>query len=197
MNGKRSACMERKTAETDIRLGLCLDGTGTYAIETGIGFLDHMLCLFAKHGLFDLNIRCEGDLAVGGHHTVEDVGICLGQAILQALGDKRGIARYGVSYVPMDEALARTVVDLSGRGYLVFNASVQRVRIGDFDAALAEEFLRAVAYDGRLTLHVDLLRGSNEHHCLEAVFKAFGRALDQACRLDERVQGVLSTKGRL
>lgn len=197
MNEKRRACVERKTAETDIRLELCLDGTGVYTIETGIGFLDHMLCLFAKHGLFDLTIRCKGDLEVDGHHTVEDVGICLGQAILQALGDKRGIGRYGVSYVPMDEALARVVVDLSGRAYLVFNAEWRAQRVGGFDTELAVEFFRSVAVEGRMNLHIDLLRGENGHHALEAIFKAFGRALDEASRHDERVEGVPSTKGVL
>ena len=197
MSTKRWARIERKTAETDIRLELDLDGTGAYGIETGIGFLDHMLCLFARHGLFDLNVRCTGDLGVDGHHSVEDIGICLGQAILQALGDKRGIGRFGASYVPMDEALVRAVVDLSGRPYWVFEGEWSPRRVGGFDTELAAEFFRSVAIEGRMNLHIDLLRGRNAHHVLEAAFKAFGRALDEASRYDERVEDIPSTKGVL
>ena len=189
--------IERKTNETDISLEWCLDGSGTYDINTGIRFFDHMLSLFAKHGFFDLRVTCKGDLEVDGHHTVEDVGICLGQALDQALGDKSGIARYGISYVPMNEALARAVVDVSGRAYLVFQVDVPMFQIGRYDTELTKEFFQSMAEHGKLNLHLDLIRGSNTHHCLEALFKATGRALDQATAPSERVQGILSTKGAL
>lgn len=197
MSEKRSARIERETSETRIALGLCLDGGGKSEIHTGIGFFDHMLSSFARHGLFDLTVRCEGDLDVDAHHTVEDVGICLGQAFAQALEDKAGIVRFGAAYVPMDEALARAVVDLSGRAYLAFDADWRVPRVGGFDTELAAEFFRALALEGRMNLHVDLLRGENGHHALEAVFKACARALDAASRQDERVKGVPSTKGVL
>ena len=194
---KRTATVQRKTTETDIALSLTLDGSGTCRTDTGVGFFDHMLSAFARHGLLDLEVTCKGDLHVDAHHTVEDVGICLGQALGQALGDKAGIARFGHSYVPMDEALARVAVDLSGRAYLVCNAAFAGERIGDFPAALAQEFFRAVADNARANVHLDLIRCGNAHHGAEALFKALGRALNQACALDPRIQGPLSTKGSL
>ena len=193
----RSARIERRTTETQIELTLCLDGNGQCTAETGIGFFDHMLNAFARHGLFDLQIRCQGDLHVDAHHTVEDIGICLGQAINQALGDKVGIVRYGHSYVPMDEALARAAVDLSGRAYLVLEAAFYDELVGELPVALVREFFYAVADQGRMNLHLDLLRGQNDHHGIEALFKAFGRALDMASGKSARVQGIPSTKGAL
>jgi len=193
----RSARIERRTTETQIELTLCLDGNGQCTAETGIGFFDHMLNAFARHGLFDLQIRCQGDLHVDAHHTVEDIGICLGQAINQALGDKAGIVRYGHSYVPMDEALARAAVDLSGRAYLVLEAAFNDELVGELPVALVREFFYAVADQGRMNLHLDLLRGQNDHHGIEALFKAFGRALDMASGKSARVQGIPSTKGAL
>lgn len=193
----RQAKITRKTAETDIALTINLDGSGQSEIATGIGFFDHMLTLWTKHGLFDLSLCTKGDLYVDGHHTVEDTGIVLGQAILQAAGDKAGIKRYGTSYVPMDEALAMVSLDFGGRPYLVFDVPLPPVHIGGFDSELLEEFLRAVAVQAGLTLHVRLLSGKNAHHIVEAVFKAFGRALDEATRKDERIVGVMSTKGSL
>jgi len=197
MSNPRNARIQRKTAETDIDLTLALDGCGTCRTETGIGFFDHMLTAFARHGLFDLTVACKGDLEVDAHHTVEDVGICLGQAFSQALGDKAGIVRFGHSYVPMDEALARAVVDLSGRPYLVYNAAFTEEMIGAFPSSLALECLRALADNARITLHIDLLRGANAHHGIEAIFKAAARALRQAVERDARAQGVPSTKGVL
>ena len=193
----RSARIERRTTETQIELTLCLDGNGQCTAETGIGFFDHMLTAFARHGLFDLQIRCQGDLHVDAHHTVEDIGICLGQAINQALSDKAGIVRYGHSYVPMDEALARAAVDLSGRAYLVLEAAFNDELVGELPVALVREFFYAVADQGRMNLHLDLLRGQNDHHGIEALFKAFGRALDMASGKSARVQGIPSTKGAL
>ena len=193
----RSARIERRTTETQIELTLCLDGNGQCTAETGIGFFDHMLTAFARHGLFDLQIRCQGDLHVDAHHTVEDIGICLGQAINQALGDKAGIVRYGHSYVPMDEALARAAVDLSGRAYLVSEAAFNDELVGELPVALVREFFYAVADQGRMNLHLDLLRGQNDHHGIEALFKAFARALDMASGKSARVQGIPSTKGAL
>ncbi len=191
------ARIERQTSETDIQLELCLDGQGTCRIETGIGFFDHMLNAFARHGLFDLQVHCAGDLHVDQHHSVEDVGICLGMAIDKALAGKEGIQRYGHSYVPMDEALARSVIDLSGRAYLVLSAQFCDERIGDFPTALVREFFQAVAGQARMNLHIDLLRCANDHHGVEAIFKAFGRALDAASLRSDRVHGVPSTKGAL
>ena len=193
----RSARIERRTTETQIELTLCLDGNGQCMAETGIGFFDHMLNAFARHGLFDLQIRCQGDLHVDAHHTVEDIGICLGQVINQALGVKAGIVRYGHSYVPMDEALARAAVDLSGRAYLVLEAAFNDELVGELPVALVREFFYAVADQGRMNLHLDLLRGQNDHHGIEALFKAFGRALDMASGKSARVQGIPSTKGAL
>jgi imidazoleglycerol-phosphate dehydratase len=197
MSDRRTARRERRTRETDIELELDLDGCGECQVQTGVGFFDHMLTAFTRHGLFDLRLRCQGDLEVDPHHTVEDVGICLGQAIDQALGDKAGLVRFGHSYVAMDEALARAVVDLSGRPYCVLEADFRQDQVGPFPSALVREFLRAVADHGRLTLHVDLLRAADAHHGIEAVFKAFGRALEQASRRSDRVRGVPSTKGTL
>ena len=197
MSERRSARVPRRTAETDIELELCLDGSGESRIDTGIGFFDHMLTAFARHGLFDLEVKCRGDLEVDAHHTVEDIGICLGQAVDQALGDKAGLQRFGHSYVPMDDALARVVIDLSGRSCMVLQAAFQDAQVGDFPVALLREFLRAVADHGRMNLHVDLLRGSDTHHSIEAVFKACGQALDQASLHSGRVKGIPSTKGRL
>ncbi|HZM87227.1 MAG TPA: imidazoleglycerol-phosphate dehydratase HisB [Blastocatellia bacterium] len=193
----RRAQVSRKTKETDIRIALSLDGTGETGISTGIPFLDHMLDLFARHGLFDLEVECRGDLEIDDHHSIEDVAICLGKAFLQALGDKAGIARYGMSMVPMDEALCRAVVDLSGRFYLVYDVETKRTRIGNFSVELAEHFWRSFAEALKCNLHIDLLRGRNTHHILEASFKASARALRQAVERDPRIRGVLSTKGAL
>ena len=193
----RTAEIRRDTAETKIHLTLNLDGSGTADVVTGVGFLDHMLTLFARHGLLDLMVRCDGDLHVDSHHTVEDVGICLGQALAKAVGDKRGIVRYGTFTVPMDESLVMVSLDLSGRAYLVCNLAVRDRRVGAFDGELAPEFFRAVADNARMTLHIHQFHGENTHHLIEAAFKAFGRALDAATRHDERVTGIPSTKGVL
>lgn len=194
---QRAATISRKTLETDITVSVQLDGSGITDIATGIGFFDHMLTLWAKHGLFDLTVRMQGDLYVDGHHSVEDAGIVLGQALLRALGDKAGIKRYGTVFVPMDEALAMVSLDISGRPYLVFEGELPSVKIGEFDSELLEEFLRALAVHAGLTLHVRILYGKNAHHMVEAVFKALGRVLDEATRKDERIVGVMSTKGML
>jgi len=193
----RAASLRRTTKETDIQLDLVLDGTGQTTICTAVGFLDHMLTLFAVHGFFDLDIAAQGDVEVDDHHTVEDLGICLGQAFARALGDKAGICRYGHAYVPMDETLARVCVDFSNRPFLHYQVEVRENKIGSFDVALAKEFLRALALHAGLTLHVDLLHGENGHHILEAVFKALGRALAAAVALNPQVSGPLSSKGML
>ncbi|MGV3722405.1 MAG: imidazoleglycerol-phosphate dehydratase HisB [Actinomycetota bacterium] len=193
----RTAEINRKTAETEISLSLNVDGTGTSDVQTGVGFLDHMLTLFARHGLFDLTVRCNGDLHVDQHHTVEDVGICLGQALVKALGDKRGIVRYGTFTVPMDESLVMVSLDLSGRAYVVCKLDTARRKIGDFDAELVPEFFQALAGNALMNLHIHQFHGENGHHIVEATFKALGRALDAATRIDERVTGVPSTKGLL
>jgi len=193
----RTAEVQRKTKETDVRVTLALDGTGQARISSGIAFLDHMLELFARHGLFDLEIECRGDLEIDDHHSVEDIAITLGQAFKQALGAKQGIARYGAALVPMDEALCRAVVDLSGRFYLVYAVETRRQMIGNFSVELAEHFWRSFAEAARCNLHLDALRGRNTHHILEGTFKATARALRQACERDPRVVGVLSTKGVL
>jgi imidazoleglycerol-phosphate dehydratase len=193
----RSGAVSRKTKETDVRVAISLDGTGLSSISTGIPFLDHMLVLFARHGLFDLEVHCEGDLEIDDHHSVEDIAISLGQAFLDALGDKAGISRYGSAIVPMDEVLCRTVVDLSGRFYLVYQVETRRHTIGNFSVELAEHFWRSFAEALRCNLHIDCLRGRNTHHILEATFKSTARALRQAVEIDPRVQGVLSTKGTL
>jgi imidazoleglycerol-phosphate dehydratase len=189
--------IERKTKETDVRVKLNLDGIGRASIDTGLPFLDHMLELFAKHGLFDLEVSCRGDLEIDDHHSVEDIAICLGQALREALGDKRGIARYGDATVPMDEALCRSVIDLSGRFYLVYEVSTRRQKIGNFSVELAEHFWRSFAEAAKCNLHADCLRGRNTHHMLEGTFKATARALRQAVARDPRVVGLLSTKGSL
>lgn len=193
----RAASLQRTTKETDIRIALVLDGSGTVAIQTGVGFLDHMLTLFAVHGFFDLEIAARGDAEVDDHHTVEDVGICLGQAFAQALGDKAGICRYGHAYVPMDETLARVCVDCSNRPFLHYRVEIRENTIGRFDVPLAKEFFRALTLHAGLTLHVDLLHGENGHHILEAIFKALGRALAAATAPNPRVSGQLSSKGML
>ena len=187
----------RKTGETDIRLSMNLDGSGKSDVSTGVGFLDHMLDLFTKHGFFDLSIAGSGDTHVDFHHTVEDVGICLGLAIDQALGDKAGIRRFGGETVPMYEAIATVNLDLCGRPYIAWNTPLDGGKIGDFDAELAEEFFHGFVNNAGATLHVNVPYGTNRHHIVEAVYKAFGRALNQATRIDERVVGVLSTKGCL
>ena len=194
----RESTIERKTSETAIVLRLALDGVGKSRLSSGIPFFDHMLTLFARHGLFDLDLDAKGDLEVDCHHTVEDTGITLGQALTKALGDKAGIRRYGLSYVPMDEALVRVVVDLSGRPFLAYNApdAVEPIG-GNFSFQLVEEFLRAFSVHGGMNLHVDILAGRDAHHMAEGVFKALARALDQATQLDPRVVGVPSTKGSL
>ncbi|HKZ76941.1 MAG TPA: imidazoleglycerol-phosphate dehydratase HisB [Pyrinomonadaceae bacterium] len=194
---KRRAEIQRQTKETDIRVSLSLDGNGKSKIATGIPFLDHMLELFGRHGLFYLEISCRGDLHIDDHHSVEDLAICLGQAFAQALGDKAGVNRYGEAIVPMDEALCRAVVDLSGRFYLVYEVKTRKQQIGNFSVELAEHFWRSFAESLRCNLHLDLLRGRNTHHILEASFKAVARALRQAVERDGRIKGVLSTKGKL
>ena len=178
----RKAKLNRKTKETDIALELDLDGTGVCSVNTGVGFLDHMLELFACHGAFDVTLRCVGDTKVDDHHSVEDIAIVLGKAIAQALGDKKGIERYAVSFVPMDESLARVVIDVSGRPYLAYNAPMAG-SIGTYDAQLNEEFFRALTFNAGLTVHIDILAGSNKHHMTEAIFKAFARALRAAIRV--------------
>lgn len=193
----RTGQVHRQTKETDVQVSLTLDGSGQARISTGVPFLDHMLDLFARHGLFDLEVSCRGDLEIDDHHSVEDVAISLGEAFAHALGDKRGITRYGAALVPMDEALCRAVVDLSGRFYLVYEVETKRQAIGNFSVELAEHFWRSFAEAVRCNLHLDLLRGRNTHHILEATFKATARALKQAVELDPRVQGIPSTKGML
>jgi imidazoleglycerol-phosphate dehydratase len=193
----RSASIHRKTNETEIRLELNLDGSGQSSIKTGVGFLDHMLELFTRHGVFDLTVEAKGDLHVDQHHTVEDTGICLGQAIKQALGDKAGIRRYGHFTLPMEETLVTTAIDLSGRYFLVFNAPMASPKIGDFDSELVEDFWQAVAANALCNLHVLLHYGRNSHHVSEAVFKSAARALRMAVELDPRTSGVPSTKGTL
>ena len=194
----REAVIERTTSETSIRTRLNLDGTGVSNVRSGIPFFDHMLTLFARHGLFDLDLDAKGDIEVDFHHTVEDAGITLGQAIAKALGEKKGIRRYGFAYVPMDEALVRAVIDLSGRAYLVYEppAPVEAIG-GNFSFQLVEEFLRAIAVSAALNLHVEILAGRDAHHMAEGVFKALARALDVATQIDPRVEGVPSTKGVL
>lgn len=192
---RRQATVSRNTAETEISLQIDLDGTGQSSVETGIGFFDHMLTLFAKHGLNDLIVKAKGDLHVDFHHTVEDTGIVLGQAIRQALGDKRGLVRYGCAYLPMDETLARVVIDLSGRAFVEYRAPQQADAIGGaFPFQLVEEFVRAFAHNLAANVHVEVLYGRDSHHMAEAIFKGLGRALDQATRIDARVTGVPSTK---
>lgn len=191
----RTAKIERKTKETDITLSVDLDGKGQVSIDTGIGFFDHMLTALAVHSGVDMTVKCNGDLNVDGHHSVEDIGICLGKAFAEALGDKSGIARYGSAYVPMDESLAFCSLDISGRAFLVFNANFSDDRIGEFDTCLTEEFFRAFAFNAGITLHIRQEYGKNDHHICEAIFKAVAHALKQA--LASNGGGVLSTKGVL
>ena len=194
----RSASVSRRTAETDVAVSIALDGTGKAEISTGVGFLDHMLELFARHGLFDLTVKVAGDLHVDQHHTTEDAGIALGQAILQALGDKKGIARYSDIHLPMDETLTRVAVDISGRPFLVFRTAFPTEKIGAFDTELVREFFQAFAVHAGLTLHVETLYGQNSHHIAESCFKGLARALRQAVALDPREEGrIPSTKGTL
>jgi imidazoleglycerol-phosphate dehydratase len=195
--GARIGETRRQTKETNVRVRLNLDGSGQSQVDTGLPFLDHMLDLFAKHGLFDLEVACKGDLEIDDHHSVEDIAITLGLALVQALGEKRGIKRYGQATVPMDEALCRSVIDLSGRFYLVYEVVTRRQKIGNFSVELAEHFWRSFAETGKFNLHIDCLRGRNTHHILEGTFKATTRALRQAVERDPRVIGVLSTKGSL
>ena len=193
----RSAKVERKTKETDINVVVNLDGNGKSEIETGMPFFNHMLDAFTRHGMFDVTIRAKGDLEVDYHHTVEDVGLTLGQAFKDALGDKRGIRRFGEASCPLDETLAQVVVDLSGRPYLSYNVKIRPGRVGDFDTDLPHEFFAAFTNQLGMNLHIDVPRGENPHHIIEACFKAFARAMDFATQVDPRIQGVLSTKGSL
>lgn len=193
----RKASINRHTSETDISLMLDLDGTGISEIETGIGFFDHMLKSFAKHGFFDLKLTCKGDLEVDCHHTIEDVGIVLGTAIKEALGDKKSIRRYGYYILPMDEALLLCALDLSGRPYFQYDAKLPMERVGEFDSEMVREFFYAISYSAGMNLHLRMLEGENTHHIIEGMFKAFAKALDEAVRYDERIKDVLSTKGSL
>ena len=194
---ERTAKVTRKTKETDIVIELNLDGNGIADIDTGIGFFDHMLEGFAKHGFFDLTCKVKGDLIVDCHHTIEDTGIALGTAIKEALGDKKGIQRFGERFLPMDETLLLCAIDLSGRPYLVFDVDFSVERVGYFDTEMVKEFFYAISYAAGMNLHMKLMHGSNNHHIIEAAFKAFGKALDEACTYDERITDVLSTKGSL
>jgi imidazoleglycerol-phosphate dehydratase len=193
----RQASIDRRTGETEIRLQLALDGSGAGERRTGVGFLDHMLDLLARHGHLDLDVTAQGDLQTGAHHTVEDVGICLGQALDQALGDRAGISRYADATVPMDEARSLCTIDISGRGFLSFRAPLPPGAIGNFDHELAEEFFRALAMNARITVHLEVQAGNNAHHMIEAAFKAFARALRAAVALDASEPGIPSTKGTL
>ena len=194
---ERIAQIQRKTKETDIQVKLNLDGSGNSVINTGIGFFNHMLEGFSKHGFFDLNLNCEGDLAVDCHHTIEDCGIVLGNAIREALGDKSGIKRFGSCILPMDESLVLCAIDLSGRPYLVFDGEFTTEKIGYMDTEMVKEFFYAISYSAGMNLHIKVLTPGNNHHMAEAMFKAFARALDEAVSRDARVQGILSTKGSL
>jgi len=194
---ERVATIDRKTNETNIQLSLGIDGEGFSELETGVPFLTHMLDLFAKHGQFDLSVHAKGDIEVDDHHTTEDIGICLGQALREALGDKRGIKRYGNAFVPMDEALAQVVVDLSNRPHLELRGEFPSQKVGTFDTELVHEFLWKLALEARMNLHVIVHYGHNTHHMIEAVFKALARALDEATTIDPRVKGIPSSKGML
>lgn len=193
----RKASIERTTKETSIRLSVDLDGTGKSELNTSIPFLDHMMEQIARHGLIDLVVDAKGDREIDDHHTVEDIGICLGETLREALADKAGIVRYGHAYVPLDEALSRVVLDLSGRPGLEYHVQFPKDKVGDFDVELFKEFFQAVSNHGRITLHIDNLRGDNNHHIIETIFKAFGRALRMAIAHDDRQSGVPSTKGAL
>lgn len=194
---KRVSSVSRKTAETDIEITFNVDGKGENTIDTGVGFFDHMLTGFSKHGFFDLKVKCKGDLDVDCHHTVEDIGIVLGQAIKEAVGDKKGIKRFGYFILPMDEALCLCSLDLSGRPYLVMDADFSAEKIGDLDTEMVKEFFYALSYAAGMNIHIKMLAGTNNHHIAEAMFKAFGKALDMATGYDERIEDVLSTKGSL
>jgi imidazoleglycerol-phosphate dehydratase len=194
---KREASITRRTGETDIQVDLRLDGAGEVEVHTGLPFFDHLLGSLARHGLFDLRVRAKGDLEVDQHHTVEDVGLSVGQALQEALGDRSGLVRFGSARVPMAEALATVDLDLSNRPFFVYRVDLSRDWVGQFDATLVEDFLYALCTNGGIDLHVELVYGRNVHHCLEAIFKALGRALDQATRHDPRIRGALSTKGTL
>jgi imidazoleglycerol-phosphate dehydratase len=194
---KRSATVQRKTKETEIQISLALDGKGTANVSTGLPFFDHMLALFSVHGFLDLTVAAQGDLEVDPHHTVEDVGLVLGDTLQQALGERKGIRRYGYAVIPMDDALAMVTIDLSNRPYLVYKVSGQTGTGGVFDISLAREFFRAFATRAGMNLHINVPYGENEHHMIEAIFKAAGRALDQAVAIDGRLKGIPSTKGML
>ena len=194
---ERIATIERNTSETKIKCTLNLDGSGKADIHTGIGFFDHMMNSFTRHGFFDLSLQVEGDLEVDTHHTVEDTGIVLGQAIARAVGDKQGITRYGSQILPMDEGLVMCALDLCGRPYLVCDLTLDREKVGDLETEMVREFFYAVSYGAAMNLHIRQMSGANNHHIIEAAFKAFARALDAACAMDPRVSGVLSTKGAL
>jgi len=196
-NGYRKATVERKTNETDIKLSFGVDGQGEGDIDTGIGFFDHMLKSFAKHGLFDLQVSVKGDLFVDSHHTIEDVGIVLGEAIKEAIGDKKSIKRYGSVILPMDEALILCAIDLSGRPYLVFNGDFKANSVGYFDTQMVKEFFYAISYSAGMNLHINQMAGDNDHHIIEGMFKSFAKALDEATLKDPRIKTVLSTKGAL
>ncbi len=193
----RKAKVKRKTGETNIELYLNVDGEGKSRIDTGIGFFDHMLTLMTKHGFINLDVKCEGDLHVDFHHTVEDTGIVLGQAFREALDDKAGIRRYASVFTPMDESLSQVSIDISGRPYLYFKADIPAEKVGQFDTELVEEFFRGFVNHAAVTLHIELLHGENSHHIIESIFKGFGRAIDEATMIDERIRGVRSTKGML
>lgn len=193
----RIGTTERKTKETEIGVALDLDGAGKAEIETGMPFFNHMLDIFTRHGMFNIEIRAKGDIEVDYHHTVEDVGLALGETFKKALGDKRGIRRFGEASCPLDETLARVIVDLSGRPYLSYQVKIRPGRVGDFDTDLPHEFFQAFANQLGMNLHIDVIRGENPHHIIEACFKAFARAMDMATQIDPRIQGVLSTKGSL
>lgn len=193
----RSATVERNTKETKIKMSLNIDGTGACQVKTGVGFFDHMLDAFARHGLFDLDVKVDGDLFVDCHHTIEDTGIVLGQAIKEAVGDKQGIRRYGSCILPMDEALVLCAIDLSGRPYYVSDAQFVAEKCGDMDLEMVKEFFYAVSYSAGMNLHFKVLSGSNSHHIVEAMFKSFAKSLDSATMVDERIVGVLSTKEKL
>jgi imidazoleglycerol-phosphate dehydratase len=193
----RTARIERRTAETNIDLSLDIDGNGAGTISTSVPFLDHMLNLLKGHGFFNLTIQAQGDIEIDDHHSVEDLGICLGEAFKQALGDKQGIHRYGRCTMPMHEALASVVLDFSGRPHLVFNVDLPKAKVGTFDTELVEEFFVAFCNHAGVNMHINLAYGSNLHHIIEAIFKGFGRALDEACQKDPRISGVMSTKGKL
>ena len=194
---ERIASISRKTKETDINVSLCIDGCGKSNIDSGVGFFNHMLEGFAKHGFFDLNLSCDGDIEVDCHHTIEDCGIVLGNAIKEAIGDKKGIKRFGSCILPMDESLVLCAVDLSGRPYLVFDGEFSTSTVGDMDTEMVKEFFYAVSYSAGMNLHIKVLNSGNNHHMIEAMFKSFARALDEATTFDSRITDALSTKGSL